>query len=76
MNVDRQKILVDYTSYLCSTGKSYANIGRYIKYVSLFLEKAESVNRRGYQDYKRKNADMLAQHPVMFDAISDFKIRQ
>ena len=71
MNVDRQKILVDYTSYLCSTGKSYANIGRYIKYVSLFLEKAESVNRRGYQDYKRKNADMLAQHPVMFDAICD-----
>jgi hypothetical protein len=48
MNNDRQKILTDYISYLYTTSRTYDTIGKYIKYVTGFLESAEEVNRRGY----------------------------
>lgn len=38
MNNDRQKILTDYISYLYTTSRTYDTIGKYIKYVTDFLE--------------------------------------
>ncbi len=52
MNSDRQKILTDYISYIYTTGRTYDTVGKYIKYVTDFLENAEGVNRRSYLAYK------------------------
>ena len=52
MDDKRKQILVDYISYLYTTGKNYDSIGKYIKYVTDFLESAEEINRRGYLKYK------------------------
>lgn len=71
MDVNRQKILTEYISYLYTTGKSYDFIGKYIKHVSDFLEKADSLNRRSYLVYKRENAEIVARYPIMRDAILD-----
>ncbi len=71
MDTNRQKILTDYLSYLYTTGKSYDLIGKYIKYVADFLKKSNSVNRSGYLEYKRVNADVLARHSEMCNAICD-----
>ena len=57
MNSDRQKILTDYISYIYTTGRTYDTVGKYIKHVTDFLEMAKEVNRRGYLNYKRENAD-------------------
>lgn len=54
MDDKRKQILVDYISYLYTTGKNYDSIGKYIKYVTDFLENAEEINRRGYLKYKHK----------------------
>lgn len=48
MDDKRKQILVDYISYLYTTGRSYDSIGKYIKYVTDFLENSEEINRRGY----------------------------
>lgn len=69
MNNERQSILLNYVSYLYTTGRSYDYIGKYIKYVNDFLNEAVSINRRGYLAYKRKNADVMVRHPLMCDAI-------
>lgn len=71
MNSDRQNILSRYISYLYTTGRSYDFIGRYIRHVSDFLEKSESVSRKGYISYKRENADLIARYPILCDAICD-----
>lgn len=71
MDESRQKILAEYVSHLCSTGKSYDTIGKYIKYSTSFLENSDSLNRRGYLSYKRKNADVAYRYPIMCDAICD-----
>ena len=60
MDDKRKQILVDYISYLYTTGRSYDSIGKYIKYVTDFLENSEEINRRGYYKYKHKNADAMA----------------
>lgn len=71
MNNDRQKILTDYLSYLYTTSRTYDTIGKYIKYVTDFLESAEEINRRGYLAYKRENANIGARYPLMSEAICD-----
>lgn len=71
MNSDRQKILTDYISYLYTTGRTYDTVGKYIKYVTDFLERTEDVNRRGYLVYKRENADVMVRHSLMCSAICD-----
>lgn len=71
MDDNRKNILTEYLSYLYSTNKSYDTIGRYIKYTTDFLENTDSLNRRGYLAYKRKNADVLSRYPVMCDAVCD-----
>lgn len=48
MDDKRKQILVDYISYLYTTGRSYDSIGKYIKYVTDFLENSEEINRHGY----------------------------
>ena len=59
MDDKRKQILVDYISYLYTTGRSYDSIGKYIKYVTDFLENSEEINRHGYYKYKHKNADRI-----------------
>lgn len=71
MDSSRRQILTNYISYLYTTGKSYEYIGRYIKYVTDFLESADSITRRGYFTYKQENANMMARHPLMCEAICD-----
>lgn len=71
MNNDRQKILTDYISYLYTTGRTYDTVGKYIKYVTDFLEMTKEVNRRGYLSYKRENADVMVRHSLMCSAICD-----
>lgn len=71
MNSDRQKILTDYISYIYTTGRTYDTIGKYIKHVTDFLEMAKEVNRRGYLNYKRENADVMVRHSLMCSAICD-----
>lgn len=71
MNSDRQKILTDYISYIYTTGRTYDTVGKYIKYVTDFLESAEGVNRRSYLAYKRENANIGARYPLMNEAICD-----
>ena len=58
MDSNRQNILTNYISYLYTTGRTYDTIGKYIKYVTDFLESAEEINRRGYLAYKRENANI------------------
>ena len=43
MDDKRKQILVDYISYLYTTGRSYDSIGKYIKYVTDFLENSEEI---------------------------------
>mgnify|MGYP001034002786 CR=1 FL=1 len=71
MNSDRQKILTDYISYIYTTGRTYDTVGKYIKHVTDFLEMAKEVNRRGYLNYKRENADVMVRHSLMCSAICD-----
>jgi phage integrase len=71
MNNDRQKILTDYISYLYTTGRTYDTVGKYIKHVTDFLEMTKEVNRRGYLNYKRENADVMVRHSIMCSAICD-----
>lgn len=71
MNNDRQKILTDYISYLYTTGRTYDTVGKYIKHVTDFLEMTKEVNRRGYLNYKRENADVMVRHSLMCSAICD-----
>lgn len=71
MDDKRKQILVDYISYLYTTGKSYDFIGKYIKYVNDFLEDAICINRRGYLAYKQKNVEIMVRHPLMCNAILD-----
>ena len=71
MNNDRQKILTDYISYLFATGRTYDTVGKYIKHVTDFLEMTKEVNRRGYLNYKRENADVMVRHSLMCSAICD-----
>lgn len=71
MDEQRKQILINYISYLYTTGKSYDSIGKHIKSVTDFLEKAESMDRRGYLSYKRKNADVMVRHPFMCSSICD-----
>ena len=71
MDNNRQHILTNYISYLYTTGRNYATIGKHIKYVADFLDSTEEVNRRGYLSYKRKNADVMARYPLMCSAICD-----
>ena len=65
MNNDRQKILTDYISYIYTTGRTYDTVGKYIKHVTDFLEMSKEVNRRGYLNYKRENADVMVRHSIM-----------
>ena len=74
MNSDRQKILTDYISYIYTTGRTYDTVGKYIKHVTDFLEMAKEVNRRGYLNYKRENADVMVRHSLMCSAISQHRI--
>ena len=62
MDDKRKQILVDYISYLYTTGKNYDSIGKSIKYVTDFLESAEALNRRGYLKYNPTNADAMVRH--------------
>ena len=71
MDDKRKQILVDYISYLYTTGRSYDSIGKYIKYVTDFLENSEEINRRGYLKYKHKNADVMVRHSFMCAAVCD-----
>ena len=71
MNNDRQKILTDYISYIYTTGRTYDTVGKYIKHVTDFLEMTKEVNRRGYLNYKRENADVMVRHSLMCSAICD-----
>ena len=48
MDDQRKRILIDYISYLYTTGKSYDFIGKYIKYVNDFLEEAICINPVSY----------------------------
>ena len=70
MNSDRQKILTDYISYLYTTRRTYDTIGKYIKYVTDFLESAEDVNRRSYLAYKRENANIGARYCLLYTSPS------
>lgn len=71
MDDKRKQILVDYISYLYTTGRSYDSIGKYIKYVTDFLENSEEINRHGYYKYKHKNADAMVRHSFMCEAVCD-----
>lgn len=71
MDDKRKQILIDYISYLYTTSMTYNTIGKYIKYVTDFLDTVEEVNRRGYMNYKQKNADVGARYPIMCEAICD-----
>lgn len=71
MDDKRKQILIDYISFLYTTGKSYDHIGKYIKYTTDFLERAEEVNRRGYLKYKHENAEAMVRHSFMCEAICD-----
>lgn len=54
-----------------TTRRTYDTIGKYIKYVTDFLESAEDINRRSYMAYKRENANIGARYPLMSEAICD-----
>lgn len=71
MDSNRQNILTNYISYLYSTGRTYDTVGKYIKHVTDFLETTEEISRRGYLNYKRSNANVMARYPLMCTAICD-----
>lgn len=73
MEENRKDIFLKYINYLCdNNGRSFEYTGKYVKYVRDFLENAVSINRKGYNLYKKTNAYMFAQCPLTKDAICDF----
>lgn len=72
MDEKRQQILTSYIPHLYTSGRSYDYIGRSIKYVTDFLENADSLNRRGYLAYRQKNVDSMVKDSTMCDAICGF----
>jgi site-specific recombinase XerC len=73
MDETRQNMFNEYITYLYSTGsRKYDIIAYYIKSVKNFLEKTESVNRRGYNRYKKNHSAELINERYAKDAICDF----
>ena len=70
MKEERHIFLINYTAWIYGRNISYDYIGRSIKHVCDFLEKAESVTRKGFLDYKRNYAEAIID-PIAQKAICD-----
>lgn len=71
MRQDRLVMYNDYISHLYTRRLSYDHIGKYVRYVGDFLEKSESITRRGYNAYRKSNMSQLLDS-VASQAICDF----
>lgn len=70
--ISRQKMLTSYIKSLVNSNMIYEKRGIYISMVFFFLEKAESVGKRGYKKFCKENADYLIRHIYAKEAILDF----
>lgn len=68
----KEKIFQDYISHLCSSNKSYNNIGRYIKIVNRFIESDFPLNRSGYRGYLKSCGIHIINEPLTKEALCDF----
>ena len=72
MEQTRQEYLIRYLEYLCNTNVTSQKLGESVKHVTHFLEHVESINRKGYQQYKQSYASDMALAPGSSDCVLDF----
>ena len=69
MTEERKNIWNEYTQYLCS--KEGIDALSYMKGVKLFMENAESLNKRGYRKFLKEHAYNLSIYPKWKNGIID-----
>lgn len=72
MEQTRQEYLIRYLEYLCNANVTSRKLGESMKYVAHFLEHAESISRKGYQQYRLNFASDMALAPGYSDCVLDF----
>lgn len=72
MDGKKEKMFLKYISYLYEGGTPYNIKAYYIKAVKDFLEKSESVSRRGYYRYRKKYAIDILSNRYSLEGICDF----
>ena len=72
MDQARQDSLFKYLKYLGDTHASNIKVGNSVKYVTHFLEHAESLSRKGYMKYKAGNGEGMARNYPWNDCILDY----
>ena len=72
MEQTRQEYLIRYLEYLCNANVTSRKLGESMKYVAHFLEHAESISRKGYQQYRLNFASDMALAPRYSDCVLDF----
>lgn len=68
----KEKYLMKYCEYLGSTSMSYDSKGKYVVAVTYYLCNASSVNKRGYNDFKKKHAYFVSFNKFAAEAICHF----
>jgi site-specific recombinase XerC len=71
MEQTRQEYLIRYLEYLCNANVTSRKLGESMKYVAHFLEHAESISRKGYQQYRQSFASDMALAPGYSDCVLD-----
>lgn len=59
MDEARYKLFYDFSRHLSSTRRYYDKRGRYMEHVAAFLEEADTVDRKGYNRFKKRNAELI-----------------
>lgn len=72
MDQARQDSLFKYLKYLGDTHASSVKIGNSVKYITHFLEHAETLSRKGYMRYKADNGEGMSRNYPWNDCILDY----
>lgn len=72
LDPERQKMLCNYLEALNSSTLCYATRGKYVEAVRFFLMNADTVSRRGYNNFKKAHQQEIVYMPWMTDAVPDF----
>ena len=69
---EKERVFISYIDSLYKSGRSYGVIGRYIKYVRLFIDSSEPVSRKGYKNFITNNAVIASEDWYCKEALLSF----
>lgn len=72
IDTDRQRIFAEYMVTLQDSDLAFNTKGRYAEGVFMFLKDVNAVNRRGYKEFMKNNAKMIADRPWIKDSLLHF----